>query len=150
MAGFMLMRARVLLYAMLLSPFLAVDLFFSISFFKSSEKANDFAVQIRNITNTFRGDFYDALVKGPVMLFFLFLIGVFASAIFNGNMATEIQKVASSSDGLKGMSPYTIASVYFLFKFAIFFALWKFTFDKIKEAKPFGENGKRLSGFGSS
>jgi hypothetical protein len=141
LTGFFLLRAGVFLYAMILAPFLAADLYFDT--FSKSEGGNTIAKYVRDITTPMRGDFYESLIKGPVLMFFIFLIGVFASAIFGGNIEKELQTSISSINGLGDMSTSLVNSLFVFMKFALFFTLTMFAFKAIEKI-PLANGGKHM------
>lgn len=143
LAGLLVMRAAAFLFAMLLAALLAADIFFST--FKQGDI--EFANEIRTWTDKIRDDFYEALIKGPVLFLFLFLVGVLSNAIFNQSLQSEITSISSGSDEFKVFGTAFAASLAIFLKFAMFFALTKVLFDKLQVMK-FGE--KSWVGSGSN
>lgn len=140
-AALLVMRAIAFLFAMLLAALLAADIFFNT--FKINNK--DFLESITSITSKIKGDFYDALIKGPVLFLFLFLTGVLANAIFGQAIQSEVTAITQSSDEFKILGSAFGASIGILLKFAVFFALTNVMLNKLN-VLSFGENSKLGAG----
>jgi len=141
LAGLLVLRAAAFLFAMLLAALLAADVFFSI--FSIDNK--DFMDGIKGATDKIKDDFYEALIKGPVLFLFLFLVGVLSNAIFNQSLQAEITNIASGSKEFQVFGKAFEGSLTIFLKFAMFFALTKVLFDKLGVMK-FGDNSKLAKG----
>jgi len=152
-AGFLVMRAGVLLYAMIISPLIALDVFFKMWNTGTGDEIENLAKGVRNVTSKVLGDFYDALLKGPLIIFFIFLIGVFAEAILSkGIQDTLTQSLGQMKDVQKNGNVFT-DNLFVFFKFAIFLTLCQILFNKINEfsfGKDQGKFIRRWAGRGAN
>ncbi len=138
MSWMLLLRGLFLLLAMVISPLIALDMFFRL--FLKDGPSKDLADQVRKLTGKLEGDFMEALVKVPVMLLFIFLIGVLASSIISGETAVSIIKGTSEMKDTSRFPPNFLMSMIVLFKFAVLFGLTKVLFDKLNSIQ-FGAEG---------
>jgi hypothetical protein len=122
LAGMLFSRAIIFLLAMILAPLIAVDLYFSY-FGKYSSKMKDFADKVRSKTEKIRGDFYEGLIKGPLLIFFIFLIGVLSESIFTQGAMTNLTSTLTRMNDVKNVDQSLINSISVFFKFAIFLLL---------------------------
>jgi hypothetical protein len=147
--GILITRALWFLFAMITAPLLAADVFFSIWKDKEGSAIEELAAAVRKITNFVRGDFYDSLVKGPILIFFLFLVGVLGKAIFSYGIADEAINGLSKSGSVQNLGAAFAGSLVVFFKFAVFFVLLRILFNRLDEFKPFkAEGGKRVVNWG--
>jgi hypothetical protein len=123
MTGLLLARALSFLFAMILSPLLAADIFFTM-IAKTNPLVKDVQEGISGITKKIKGDFYDALAKGPLLIFFVFLIGLFAESIMSNGLMNTM------NDSFKSSNPSNVPGIigqnlFVFFKFALFFLMTK-------------------------
>lgn len=145
MAGILIVRAGYLLYAMIISPLIAADLFFNMVG-KDSDTWQPLANLSRKVTNKMKGDFYDSLVKGPLLIFSIFLIGVFAESILSqGVMDTLSSSISGMKDVQQIDSSFT-KSIFIFFKFGVFLALSQIIFNTINNINLGGSQLRRLGG----
>lgn len=150
MCGLLLTRALVLLLSMILSPLIAADLFFKMV--DKDDKLQAIAKGVRNITEKIRGDFYDSLLKGPLLIFFLFMIGVLAESILSQGVISKMQTELGSMTDVKLAGPIFLQSIFVFFKFVLFFFLTQLLFNMLNNIKINGNNnsGSRLGKFGGN
>lgn len=147
LAGLLILRAAAFLFAMLLAALLAADIFFNTIVGNSDGKAYEFAASIKQVTDKIRDDFYEALIKGPVLFLFLFLVGVLSNAIFNQSLQSEITSITNSSKEFQVFGKSFANSLAIFLKFILFFALTKVLFEKLNAVKFAGQGeGKWLGG----
>lgn len=144
----LLMRAAAFVFAMILAAFLAADLFFKVTGIENEE--GGLGPTVRSVSGHIKDDFFDALVKGPVLFFFLFLLGVLANAIFTQGVAAEISKMTTESREFQMLGGAFASSITVFLKFAVFFALASFAFNKLNSLKLFGQGGGKRFGKYSS
>lgn len=149
MAGLLLTRAVILLFAMIISPLIAADIFFQM--LDPENKYQAIGRGVRNITSKIKGDFYDALIKGPLLIFFIFLIGVFAESVLSqGVIDTVTGSLGKGSDvKLIADNPFT-KNIFVFFKFALFIYLCRSLFNILDNIKLGSVPGTRLRGYGAS
>jgi len=148
MCGLLLTRALVLLLSMILSPLIAADLFFKMV--DKDDKLQAIAKGVRNITDKIRGDFYDSLLKGPLLIFFVFMIGVLAESILSQGIMSRMKGELGNMTDVKLAGDLFIQSVLVFFKFVLFFFLTQLLFNMLNNIKIGGANnsGSRLGNAG--
>lgn len=149
MSGVLIARAVNFLLAMVLAPLIAAEIFFSTVGKNAGSQTQELVKKIQGITRKTKNDFGEALVKGPLLIFVVFLIGVFADSIVGSGIANEITRSASSLGDVQNLGSVFSKSLSVFFKFAIFFALCQVLFSKLNDiASSFGGSGM-LSSWGS-
>lgn len=134
--GFLVMRAAAFIFAMLVAALLAADIFFNTFTGQGKDgKDYEFAASIKKFTDNIRDDFFEALVRGPILFLFLFLSGVLANAVINQALISEITNASSNGQIFKLMGNDTGTFISTFVKFATFFALTYVLFNKLKELK---------------
>jgi hypothetical protein len=133
LAGSLLFRAGVFLISMITAPLIVFELFFD-QFGKGSDSMiKELAENVKGVTKKFKNDFIDALIKGPVLIFAIFLIGVLAESIFSSGLLNTMQGNLSQMADSKMVHSSFAKSLFVFFKFAMFFVLCKIIIDKIGE-----------------
>lgn len=148
-AGMFLMRALYFVLAMITSPLIVADFYFGL---RKGTEADKLAASIREITKKFRDDYLDALIKGPLFAFTLYLICVLGKAILSFGLISELSNgVKNNAAANNALSPMFVNSIGVFFKFAIFFFMINILFKKINAIKfsqsAGGKNLMRLGGW---
>jgi len=148
MTGLLLARALSFLFAMILSPLLAADIFFTM-IAKTNPLVDDIKDGIKGITDKIKGDFYDALIKGPLLIFFVFIIGLFAESIMGAGLMNTM------NDTFKSSNPSNVPGIigqnlFVFFKFALFFMLAKKALEVLQSVKLGNTSGKMMNKWGNA
>lgn len=151
-AGLLVARAITFLFAMILAPLIAVDIFFSF-FSKASPQMNALVARIRGFTTKIKGNFYEGLVKGPILIFFIFLIGIFAESILSQGVIDTVSGSLNKLPDVKNMNSAFTDSIFVFFKFGLFLFLCMELFRRIEDIKFEGSGmvsriGTKLGSFG--
>ncbi len=141
MSGVLIARAVNFLLAMILAPLIAVDIFFGTVGKNAGQGALNLAEKVRGLTKNIKNNFKEALVKGPLLIFIVFLIGVFADSIVGSGIMNEITRSTSNLPEMKNLDNTFTVSIFVFFKFAIFFALCRLLFKNLEELSSFGGTG---------
>jgi hypothetical protein len=126
LVGFLVVRAGALVLSMVLAALLVADIFFEKVVGDENGNTYEFVSGIRKVTSKIKDDFYEALVRPPVLLFFLFLVGILSNAIFSQATVAEVTNLALGSDEFKIMGSAFGQSITVLLKFGIFSRCQKF------------------------
>jgi hypothetical protein len=129
--GMLLARAMWFLFAMLTAPFLAADVFFT--YFNKEGPTKDLADALRNITNYVRADFLDGLIKGPLLIFFLYLLTVLGKAVFSSGFDENTIRSISQNHAVAGIGGQFASSIIVFFKFIVFFTLTRVLLNKLNQ-----------------
>ncbi len=149
MSGVLIARAVNFLLAMILAPLIAAEIFFTTVGKNAGSQTQELIKKIQGITGKTKNNFGEALVKGPLLIFVIFLIGVFADSIVGAGIMNEITRGVEGLPGAKDLESTVSVSVFVFFKFVIFFALCKVLFSKLDEmTSGFGGSGM-ISNWGS-
>jgi hypothetical protein len=146
MTGLLFYRAVSFVFAMILAPLITLSVFFSY-FGKSSIRMQDFALEINGKIGKYKGDFYEALVKGPLLIFFIYLVGVFAEAIFTKGVVETLSTSLRRMPDVTNSSGAFVGSIGVFFKFVFFLILAQRVLKMINEIDFKGTG--RLSSWGS-
>lgn len=148
MTGVLAIRAAYLVLAMIISPLIAFNLFFTLM--KTSEDERKLADQIGGKLDSIKNNFYDALIKGPLLIFAVFLIGVFAESILGQGVYTMMADNLSRMSDVRGVTDSSFTkSIFVLFKFAIFMALSYAIFKQINEFSVSKKSGTAARKYGA-
>lgn len=140
MSGLLLVRAFYFILAMIMSPLLAADIFFEMWGKGGAKDKTDVGAMVRKMSMKIRGDFYEGLVKGPLLLFFMFLIGVFAENLMSQGLFDNFTSTIQSAGGANSIPSVWTQNLFVFIKFALFFVMCQVLFKKLMELKFEGSN----------
>lgn len=126
-----LIRAASFIGAMIFSPIMVAELFFSS---KYGGVNKDILGKVKELSGMVKNEFFIGLLKGPAIIFLLYLAGVFANSIFSQGLTNSINSAfATIPNSTSSFSAPFASNASVFFKFLTFAILVQVFFKIVKQ-----------------